>query len=429
MAGRLTDHLEAIPVDPGNPTTVGVEDPSTGELATFNAPAIPADTIVVYVGSQPLVGTELAEAGPGVLSSPSTDPQWQALLQGRGQAGALGPPGQQTDFAPAVGSIAFDSTASWDPVPGIVPGQPSSLLYVAEHELGHVLGIGSAPSWFRQVSGDTFTGATAVATYGGSVPVTPGGVHWGSGTLSTLSGGLALMRPTGGFPSALDFAALSDIGWQVRPGVVVTPAFGGVASVGGQVVMVTTSAGGTATFSVALTSVPTDTVTIALSVSNPAEATVSPAVLVFTPADARRPQLVTVTGRNDGVPGGAVPYTVLTAPAQSSDPNYSGLDAEDVALVNESRDQVPGPGPGPRAALGIGARLMTVKAGKKKRLAVQVFFADTGAPERQFISPFQKPAFKGISVTVGDSNGDGVADLVVLTARKGRKTVTRVFPG
>ena len=66
----------------------------------------------------------------------------------------------------------------------------------------------------------------------------------------------------------LDFAALSDIGWQVGPGIVVTPASGPPAFVGNQVVVATTKAGGAVTFSVALTSVPTEPVVIALGSSN-----------------------------------------------------------------------------------------------------------------------------------------------------------------
>jgi hypothetical protein len=77
----------------------------------------------------------------------------------------------------------------------------------------------------------------------------------------------------------------------------------------------------------------------------------------------------------------------------------------------------------------IVAKLIVVKVRKKKRLAVQVSFADTGAPKGQFFSPFQKPAFRNIQVSVRDSNGDGVPDQVVLTARKGKKTVTATFPG
>jgi hypothetical protein len=74
---------------------------------------------------------------------------------------------------------------------------------------------------------------------------------------------------------------------------------------------------------------------------------------------------------------------------------------------------------------------ITVKVGKtkKKRLDVLVSFADTGAKKSEFASPFQSPPFKNIQVSVRDTNGDGVADEVVVTAKKGKKTLTDLFPG
>jgi hypothetical protein len=76
---------------------------------------------------------------------------------------------------------------------------------------------------------------------------------------------------------------------------------------------------------------------------------------------------------------------------------------------------------------GIIARLVSVKVGKKKaRLMVQVLADDTGALKEELPSPFQKPAFKNIRVSVRDSNGDGVPDQVVLTAKKGKRTVTAI---
>jgi RHS repeat-associated protein/uncharacterized repeat protein (TIGR01451 family) len=89
----------------------------------------------------------------------------------------------------------------------------------------------------------------------------------------------------------------------------------------------------------------------------------------------------------------------------------------------------PAPPPVPPAARGITAQLVTVKHGKKKRLVVRVFFADTGAKDKEFTSPYQAPAFKGIQLSLRDTNGDGVPDTVVLTARKGKKTVTSLIPG
>jgi hypothetical protein len=72
-----------------------------------------------------------------------------------------------------------------------------------------------------------------------------------------------------------------------------------------------------------------------------------------------------------------------------------------------------------------------VRVGRKKRtrLEVEVFDAETGALKESFLSPFQKGPFKDIMVTVQDSNGGGIPDLVVVTARKGKRIVTATGPG
>jgi hypothetical protein len=70
-----------------------------------------------------------------------------------------------------------------------------------------------------------------------------------------------------------------------------------------------------------------------------------------------------------------------------------------------------------------------VKVGRKRRLAVEVDFADTGAKKSQFTLPYQRPQYAAIQVSVRDSNADGVPDEVVVTARKGRRTVTATYPG
>jgi hypothetical protein len=78
---------------------------------------------------------------------------------------------------------------------------------------------------------------------------------------------------------------------------------------------------------------------------------------------------------------------------------------------------------------GNGAQLIMVKVGKKKKLLILVTYADTGAKQSQITSPFQKPTYKNIQVTVEDTNGDGVPDTVVLTAKKGKQTVTTTLAG
>jgi hypothetical protein len=102
--------------------------------------------------------------------------------------------------------------------------------------------------------------------------------------------------------------------------------------------LVTTEAGGTASFTVALNTVPAADVTIAVSVSNPAEGSVTPTVLTFTPANARNAQRVTVQGVNDLVDDGDASYTVILGAAASADPDYSGLDPVDVSVTNTDND-------------------------------------------------------------------------------------------
>src|SRR5439155_1231828 len=111
-------------------------------------------------------------------------------------------------------------------------------------------------------------------------------------------------------------------------GIVVAPTSG----------LVTTEAGGTATFTVVLTSQPTADVTIGVSSNNAAEGTPSTAALVFTAADWNVAQTVTITGVDDYVDDGDIAYMVLLSPAASADANYNGLKPADVSLTNLDDD-------------------------------------------------------------------------------------------
>lgn len=103
----------------------------------------------------------------------------------------------------------------------------------------------------------------------------------------------------------------------------------------------TTEAGGTATFSVALTAQPTASVSIDISSSDPTEGTVSASTLTFTTANWNQPQTVTVSGVDDALTDGDIAYTIVLAPAQSADPAYAGRDPDDVSVVNVD-DDMPG---------------------------------------------------------------------------------------
>ncbi len=96
----------------------------------------------------------------------------------------------------------------------------------------------------------------------------------------------------------------------------------------------TTEAGGQATFTVVLTSMPTDDVTVSLSSSDLTEGSVDVSSLVFTPQDWSTPQTVTVTGLDDGVNDGDVTYQIDFSPATSNDPDYAALTLQSVTVTN-----------------------------------------------------------------------------------------------
>lgn len=102
--------------------------------------------------------------------------------------------------------------------------------------------------------------------------------------------------------------------------------------------LTTTEAGGQSTFSVRLNSQPTANVTIPLSSSRTSEGAVSPASLTFTPQNWNVPQTVTITGVDDAIADGNQAYTIVTAPAQSSDANYNTRNAADVSVTNTDND-------------------------------------------------------------------------------------------
>ncbi|MFN6540466.1 MAG: FG-GAP-like repeat-containing protein [Nostoc sp. EkiNYC01] len=98
--------------------------------------------------------------------------------------------------------------------------------------------------------------------------------------------------------------------------------------------LVTTEAGGTANFSIQLDTQPTANVTLNLSSSKVSEGTVSVSSVTFTAANWNTPQIITVTGVDDGVVDDNTTYQIITAKAVSSDANYNVINPTDVDVVN-----------------------------------------------------------------------------------------------
>ena len=248
LTSRLQDELHAIQPTSNITWAVSIINPSTGQPVALPAsPEIAANEIVVYVGARELDGDRRGLGGINIASVESIyrgpDPcgtvaQCNAIqreiddfidsVETRGQQGATG--NSPTDFAPYIGTVTFDSDTNWydQPDPANYPGGTYiDFLSVATHELGHVLGIGIAPSWNRLAGGGSYSGSAANAAYQGNgrVPLeaTNSGYaqHWNDSVAGVQP---TLMTPNLTFTagsrtefSALDFAALDDIGWEVSP--------------------------------------------------------------------------------------------------------------------------------------------------------------------------------------------------------------------
>ncbi len=140
------------------------------------------------------------------------------------------------------------------------------------------------------------------------------------------------------------------------PGITVSPAAG----------LVTTEAGGTATFTVALTSQPSADVVMGLSSSDPSEGAVSPASLTFSGANWNVAQTVTVTGVDDFLDDGNIAYTIVTAAAASADPGYDGMNAADVGVTSQDNDT------GPAVALELVPERARVEPGRPVRYTLAI---------------------------------------------------------
>jgi len=102
----------------------------------------------------------------------------------------------------------------------------------------------------------------------------------------------------------------------------------------------TTEDGGTASFTIRLTSRPSANVRVNLVSNNTDEGTVSPASVTFTSGSWDMEQTVTVRGVDDTVADGNQPYTIRTQAAVSTDAGYSGMNPADVDVINEDNDSV-----------------------------------------------------------------------------------------
>lgn len=201
-----------------NTRTELISAPSGIHLAN---PILKTNTIVIFVGVGRQKPGALASATTATIRSRGGGAAWTERVVSRGQSGAWGNGDELTDISPSFGSISFDSEANWhlgfDNPPR--EDQSFSLLSLAMHEIGHILGLGSSPVWSnnrRQIGDEIFfVGPNAVAANGGNpVPVEPDSGH----LKSSLSGIFNESQWSGvtDVPSQLDLAVLKDLGWEIN---------------------------------------------------------------------------------------------------------------------------------------------------------------------------------------------------------------------
>ena len=109
----------------------------------------------------------------------------------------------------------------------------------------------------------------------------------------------------------------------------------------------TTEDGGTATFTISLTSEPTADVTVALDSDDPSEGTVASSVTIPV-ASWNTGVVVTVTGQDDAIVDGNINYNIVTGNVTSADPDYNalgGADVANVAVTNVDNDECPSSAP------------------------------------------------------------------------------------
>lgn len=173
------------------------------------------DDLVVFVGSSTFGGSVTASSQATAGLAAITDDALRTSLDERFHG---------TPFRPWTGWISFDEGEPWyfdpDPdVPKTIPAGKLDFVSVALHEMGHVLGFGTADAFKALVTNGTFTGAKAKAAAGGTAPaLSSDGGHFASTVL--VNGKRPLMdvsdaAATRYLPTSIDLAVLGDLGFQL----------------------------------------------------------------------------------------------------------------------------------------------------------------------------------------------------------------------
>ncbi len=207
-------------------------NPSASGNVTITDPTFAADELVIYVGANYYSGNTLGQGGPGgrgysitggggftsaeISVINSIDNNFIQSIDTRGET---------TGFANWGGAVSFDIDSNWNYDHTVSPSSGQNDLYsVALHEMAHVFGLGGSDEWNAFVNNGEFIGQNVRDEYGGDAPLSTNTDHFAENTMSRVFGGTetqeALMDPnitvgTRKLLTALDAAALSDLGWDV----------------------------------------------------------------------------------------------------------------------------------------------------------------------------------------------------------------------
>lgn len=406
LASRIGDSLEAISPTNGNTWTASFFNPATGAQAEIPNLVVPDSTLIIYAGGRNLGASEAGQGGSGGFQA-GGDTAWLDRIARRGQA---------TGFSLWGGSLAFDTDSNWNFTANAPATGQVDFYTVATHELGHVLGFGTAPEFSSFTVNGRFAGSASIAANGGTPPrLSPDQAHWEQGTLSNgqeTSMQAQLVSNTRYGYTNLDYAALTDIGWTITSTAAITPALPPITIVP-EVPIVPPS--------VPVVPFSPPTLPVSPPIVPPSVPVVPPSVPVVPPVISSSPfggipvtvtnDLVSLSGVNGGSAqlfkldtlGGSTPVGGAIRPF----PDFSGTVRSVIGDVN---------GDGTPDAVYV-----TGPTGGSRIRAVD---GRTGADIVGVFSAFEPSYRGGLFVALADLQGDGSRDIIVSPDQGGGGRVT-----
>ncbi len=121
-----------------------------------------------------------------------------------------------TDFEPWAGAISFGSNRAWSFNLNNPDPNKFDFISVALHEIGHVLGIGTAPVFATLAAGAVFNGVNAKKLNNNrAIPLESDLGHVKDGFNNNLVLFDPILQPGRDLPSNVDLALLADIGYEI----------------------------------------------------------------------------------------------------------------------------------------------------------------------------------------------------------------------